>query len=132
MEIIKSSVVEHEEAKNENGAQSNPYLALQNHPQFQPLFTRYPQLKAQLQRIYKATQNPYDRPQEIREEGGQQAPRERIRDRVPGQWSQDKADELGSKILLDLMKSEEGVKEFMALVGHVFGRDTVKAGGEEG
>ena len=95
----------------------NPYLALQNHPRFEPLFTKYPSLKGHLQRIHQASQNPYDQP---RAEDGSGS-RARTRDRVQGQWTQDKADELATNVLVDLRKRDEGVREFMELVNEVFG-----------
>jgi hypothetical protein len=41
---------------------------------------------------------------------------------MQGQWTQEKADELAMKILMDLQKQDEGVKEFMLLVSEVFQR----------
>lgn len=101
----------------------NPYVALQEHPQFQPLFTKYPNLKTQLHRIQQVTQNPY---QPALDASGELLPRPRIRDRVPGQWTQEKADDLAAKLLIDLHKQDEGVREFIALVGEIFQKD--KAG----
>ena len=47
----------------------------------------------------------------------------RNRDRVQGQWTQDKADELAVKILVQMGKDDEGVREFMGLVGEVHGNE---------
>lgn len=66
--------------------------------------------------MHQAAQNPY---QPSLDADAQ--PRPKIRDRVPGQWTQDKADDLATKILVDLRKRNEGVRDFMALVGEVFG-----------
>jgi hypothetical protein len=105
------------------GPKVNPYLALQSHPSFLPLFTKHPTLKTQLQRVYQACQNPYEDP----------GPRQRNRDRVQGQWTQDKADELAVKVLMDLRKQDEGVREFMELLGEVSEkRNEVEAGREDG
>lgn len=103
--------------KQERDQATNPYLALQSHPQFKPLFTKHPNLKIQLQRVHQASQNPYDNPPRADD---RKAPRPRIRERVQGQWTQDKADDLAAKALMDLRKQDEGVKEFMDLVNEVF------------
>jgi ribosomal protein L34 len=100
------------------------YLALQSHPMFQPLFTKHPTLKSQLQKVHKATMNPYDEPRSHdggfrgrgRGRGGRNV---REPERVQGQWTQDKADDLATKMLVDLMKQDAGVKEFMELLSDV-------------
>ena len=47
---------------------------------------------------------------------------------MQGQWTQDKADDLATKLLVDLSKGDEGVREFMGLVGEVSGlKDDGKA-----
>lgn len=103
----------------------NPYLALQAHPQFQRLFTTYPTLKSQLQRVHKMTMNPYDEPRSHDRGGyrgrgrGRGGRGGREPERVQGQWTQDKADDLAAKMLVDLVKQDAGVREFMELVGHV-------------
>jgi hypothetical protein len=101
---------------------SSPYEALQQHPQFQLLFTRYPNLKSQLQRVHNTTKNPAISVTELVDEvktngrGG----RNQQGDRVRGQWTQEKANELAADIMVSLMEQEEGVREFMALVKIVF------------
>ena len=58
--------------------------------------------------------------------------KQRNQDRVQGQWTQDKADELAMRILTDLRKQDEGVQEFMALVQQVFGKDKAEGAEEVG
>jgi hypothetical protein len=112
---VPTQSVKHEQAV----PTSNPYLALQQHPQFQPLFLKYPKLKSQLRRVHNASQQP-DQPT-VNSKGGF-VRRSRQSDRMQGQWTQEKADELAMKILMDLQKQDEGVKEFMLLVSEVFQR----------
>lgn len=100
----------------------NPYESLLQHPQFQPLFTRYPNLKSQLQRVHNATKNPAISIAELVEEGkiNGHGGRNQQGDRVRGQWTQEKANELAADVLVSLMEQEEGVREFMALVKIVY------------
>lgn len=103
---------------------ANPYESLRQHPQFEVLFTRYPLLKTQLARVHNATKNPSD--VSLEERGDQQVNGHghgrnyQQGDRVKGQWTQEKANELAAEILLSLMEQEEGVREFMALRKIVF------------
>ncbi|KIW06309.1 uncharacterized protein PV09_02774 [Verruconis gallopava] len=107
-------------------AKVDPYTALEEHPNFQILFKKYPDLKSQLSRVYQATMNPSQ--QDESSLGVQQ----KTRDRVRGQWTQEKGDELAAKLLAKLAKEHEGVKEFMALVRIVFDSEEEENGSQEG
>jgi hypothetical protein len=103
--------------------QTNPYESLYQHPQFTPLFTRYPNLKSHLQRVHNATKNPATSFTEQDEDSipnGHGGRNQQQGDRVKGQWTQEKANELAAEILVELMEKEEGVREFMTLVKIVF------------
>jgi len=86
---------------------------------------KYPQLRGQLKRVYAATQNPAISASQFLEEGGDGDTRRRrpYRDKVQGQWTQEKADKLAADIMKRLSEEEEGVREFMALVQVVFNQD---------
>ncbi|KAE9966909.1 hypothetical protein EG328_008530 [Venturia inaequalis] len=106
-----------------DGDPANPYESLVQHPQFHTLFTKYPLLKTQLARVHNATKNPADFPSEEREDqrvNGHGHGRNQQGDRVKGQWTQEKANELAAEILVSLMDQDEGVREFMALRKIVF------------
>lgn len=110
-------------ATNENDP-ANPYESLIQNPQFQTLFTKHPLLKTQLARVHNATKNPADIPSEERVDqrvNDHGAGRNHQQgDRVKGQWTQGKANELAAEILISLVDQEEGVREFMALRRFVF------------
>jgi hypothetical protein len=113
---------------------SSPFSALRTHPSFLPLFMRYPQLRKQLNRVYAASQNPavsasqfYD---DAQGEGSQQQRRVPYNERVHGQWTQDKADQVSLDLLMKLKDEDEGVREFLGLVGGVVGgKEEEKEGG---
>ncbi|TID24440.1 zinc finger domain-containing protein [Venturia nashicola] len=123
--VIVDTGGENPHASGENESDpDNPYEALLQHAQFHNLFTRYSLLKAQLARVYNATKNPSDIPSEERVDqqgnGYGRGSNHQQCDRVKGQWTQEKANELAAEILMSLMKQEEGVRELMALRRIVF------------
>ncbi|QDS73609.1 hypothetical protein FKW77_001729 [Venturia effusa] len=117
--ILDSQGSNVKESFTDDSAPANPYESLVHHPQFQSLFTKYPLLKRQLARVHNATNNPADITPEERVDqrvnGNGNGRNHQQGDRVKGQWTQEKANELAAEILVSLMEKEEGVREFMAL-----------------
>ncbi|EON64737.1 hypothetical protein W97_03970 [Coniosporium apollinis CBS 100218] len=104
-----------------------PITALPTDPTFQRLLTQRPTLRSQLRKIYTATLEPPPRDNSAPTRygrGGQRGFRGRYRNRPVRPWTQETGDRYALRLLSEAMAEEregEGVREFVACVGRVWG-----------
>jgi hypothetical protein len=82
---------------------------------------KYPNLRTQLRKIYTTSQNPAISASQFYEADGQAPKKVPYNERVHGQWTQDKADQVALDVLMKLKGEDEGVREFLELVGVTVG-----------
>lgn len=94
------------------------FTGLEASPEFLHLVTQYPNLKTQLKAVWQATQEPTeDNPhpsQKARESIGASKYRRRM---TKGPWTAEQGHQDGCDLLRELQGSDEGVREFVDLIG---------------